>query len=763
MDESPSDSQEPSAQGTFAQTPLAHVLQHALDRQLTGTFELSGRSGPAGTFLVIEGKPAKARTMVDHYLVRVMESAGIMSPAQVHNWLPRLLMSEELHGRALVRQKVLTDAQLADGLKAQLLKQMQTIVELPADTIFKYYDGVDNLASWGGETPVRLDPGPIIWSSLRALPPWLHVHPALDRLSQVAIRLKRDADATRFGFDFGQRATIDLVRRRPWRVEELLAAAPIPPETAQLIVYCLLLTKQVDFVQAVEADDGSDDAVSPQPGSVADRSPRPTAVAEPVRDSLLVQEWEAGHGPVSVAKGAVEMRGPRAHDPRAESEPPSREPTPAPPPPASRSWVPSRDEAPGFGRPTPVVMEAVRDPGEEVIHTRPTPAAFAAPEAVDASSAPRSTARPPADPLPRAAFATPLPPRPPDVHTLLTPVPLAPPEDNPFATPVPPPPSLEAPSERTTAAPPPDLSEPGYDVSPPAAARTSPPPRDEGPEVYTRPTAQRMNAVSAEEVAAYIASQEKAAREKSVGPPPMKPSGELPRPPTPAMFGPAGRSSLFRPPTPPPFSPAPRPNAPSPPLRIPRPPTPAMFGPARTASVSRPAIVPPEPVARPTAPAAKPGAPFGQPAALVTKPAPPMAKPAAAVAKPVAPSKGKTPDQVILVPPVKPSGGNAEGAAARLALGASAKAMVDLTNKAASEERISSIAPLSSRKTLEFAVDKALIDATVGPPSSRDTVPTPADTKPAAPPPEPAGGLTLELDSPWDDGWGDDNAPSKGK
>ena len=152
----PSDMPEPTAQGTFASTPLPHVLIHALNERLTGTFELSGRNFPAGTFLVIDGHPAKARTMVDHYLVRVMQEVGIMTEGQVNNWLPRLLMSEELHGRALVRKKVLTPEQVDLGLRAQLVRQMQTIVELPPETVFRYYDEVDSLAGYGdSEIPAR--------------------------------------------------------------------------------------------------------------------------------------------------------------------------------------------------------------------------------------------------------------------------------------------------------------------------------------------------------------------------------------------------------------------------------------------------------------------------------------------------------------------------------------------------------------------------------------------------------------------------------
>jgi hypothetical protein len=796
--DSPSDNPEPSAQGTFASTPLAHVLQHARERSLSGTFELSGRTGPAGTFLVIDGFPAKARTMVDHYLLRVMEQVGLLTPAQVHNWLPRLLMSEELHGRALVRQKVITEEQLEEGLKAQLLRQMQTIVELPPDTIFKYYDQIDNLAGYGGDTEVRLNPAALIWTSLRFQPPWLHVHPALDRLSAVAIRLKEDAETAPFGFDFGQRALLDLVRRQPWRVDELLAASPIAAETAQLMVYCLLLTKQIDFVEleedvappARQAQPPPPPPPPPTPPPPPPPTPEPKAFERaltpqldppPARDSWLVQEWEASAAPRPPAE-AVQPP-PQSVEPEPISESPE-------------TWDPARGEDP---RATPDYDSATRRSlsaqATELVARlragpgRPTPVP---------GSVPSPTGPPPPGDVPTAAFKTPVPAPPESQRSFITPLPEAARDDGPFLAPrpvapapvaprkpdVPAPPPTKAPTlsegDRPTAAPPPDYSEPGYDL-PPRRAHEPARPIDPNADVYTHSTVQRMSAVTAEEVAAYIAAEEKAARTRSAGPPPMKTTApNLPRPPTPGMFGPVARGSLFKPPGAAPV-PTGRPNVPGT-GNLPRPPTPAMFG-ANKAS-PREAIVPPEPKKPP------PAHPTGQ---------------------------------VIVVPkPGSPTGATPEGSAARLALGASVKATVDLSNKEVSEERISATPPLSARKTMEIAVDKALLDATVGPASSRPTVegmmpaevaeveeapppkpplpPRPSGTTPAvprppgvrplpprpsttsmkavtakpgivAPPPPPApppptpaappqqptspGGLTLDLDAPWDDGWDD--------
>ena len=69
----------------------------------------------------------------------------------------------------------------------------------------------------------------------------------------------------------------------------------------------------------------------------------------------------------------------------------------------------------------------------------------------------------------------------------------------------------------------------------------------------------------------------------------------------------------------------------------------------------------------------------------------------------------------------------------------------------------------AGRKTLEIPIDRALLDATMspasvpgGPPSIKGPTPEP----PPTPLPSAPSELTLELDSPWDEGW--DSSPPPG-
>lgn len=263
------DAREPSAQGTLEKTPLPHLLVYAHDKQLTGTFELEGPAGQSATFLCVDGQPTKARTSESViYLGKALVDLGMLTPEQLDEALPGLLASTELHGQALLRAGLITQEQLELGLRAQLIRKMQWLVHLPAETVFKYYDAYDALRSYGGEGQSGIDPFPLVWSCIRSAPPWEHVHVGLTRIGGAGILLTAAAETDRFAFDKAERATIDRLREKPRRLHELTEEAGIAPRVVQLLAYCLLVTKQVDVIRESQLPPGGqEDTNEPPPSS----------------------------------------------------------------------------------------------------------------------------------------------------------------------------------------------------------------------------------------------------------------------------------------------------------------------------------------------------------------------------------------------------------------------------------------------------------------------------------------------------------------
>src|SRR5215203_5597442 len=92
----------PTAQGSFAKTPFPHLLIYALERGLTGTFELQlpGQAESVATILVMQGVPAKVRTRDEvHILGNVMVELGLVSPEAVQASHQRMQEAPRLQGQ----------------------------------------------------------------------------------------------------------------------------------------------------------------------------------------------------------------------------------------------------------------------------------------------------------------------------------------------------------------------------------------------------------------------------------------------------------------------------------------------------------------------------------------------------------------------------------------------------------------------------------------------------------------------------------------
>jgi curved DNA-binding protein CbpA len=382
MVDAPQELPEPSAQGTLAKTPLPHLLVYALERQLSGTIELVAPDGGGGTLLVIDGQPTKARTTrPTAYLGRVLLELGFLTDDQLNTSLITLAERKRLHGQILLEAGLINEEQLELGLRAQLVRKMQALVHLPPDTVFSYYDAFDALANYGGDGHVGIDPFPIVWAAIREEPPWEHVHAALTKLGTAGLALSATAETARFSFDKGERATVELLKGRAYRVHELTAVGTLQPRLAQLLVYCLLVTKQVELVRD-----------SLLPPTVAPQSPRtaPADGQEPPSSRRLRAMAAASQSQTNVARVQLtqremaKMRGvveeTSDHLPPDDRRTPPPQPSPVAPgvtlPRASASAPNLEAKADIFTKPTVRAMEAVQP------SARPAPpaAASAAPK-----------------------------------------------------------------------------------------------------------------------------------------------------------------------------------------------------------------------------------------------------------------------------------------------------------------------------------------------------------------------------------------------
>lgn len=264
---------EPTASGVLAKTPLAHLVVYCLDKRLRGTLVLrpAGDDDPqaADYVTLVDGLPAKIRVAdpIEH-LGRLLVELGLIDDATYNESLMKLA-SGGLHGQILQAAGKIDAGGLERALRVQLARKLgHLFTAREPSTSYAYYDGVDFLGRYGGPELFPIDPLPIIWAGIRARPSQAHLDAALERMADAPLRPKPGTDWARFDLSRGEREILERLRKAPTSPNELVRAGA-DPRTSRLLVYAMLLLKQIEPAARP----------TPPPGSI--RAPAPAATPAP--------------------------------------------------------------------------------------------------------------------------------------------------------------------------------------------------------------------------------------------------------------------------------------------------------------------------------------------------------------------------------------------------------------------------------------------------------------------------------------------------
>ncbi|HEV3189030.1 MAG TPA: DnaJ domain-containing protein, partial [Polyangiaceae bacterium] len=281
MGDTPSNRPAPAASGTLAKTPLIHLLLYALEKRLVGTVEFVLPDQRTASILFSNGEPAKARSSeAVAYLGRVLLELGYLTEDQLTQSLAELAVAKSrgaaLHGQLLLAGRVINKGALQTALREQLARKLRHIAGMPDETQYFYYDRFDGLRGWGPDASEGVDPVPMLWAMLRESPPWTHVEAALSRVASSSLRvISQDASLARLGITGPQRALVDRLRQRPTLAEQVTGAPSLSESDARLLMYLLLITKQVEVLRVAESPAAIPEAArAPAPRPVSERPER---------------------------------------------------------------------------------------------------------------------------------------------------------------------------------------------------------------------------------------------------------------------------------------------------------------------------------------------------------------------------------------------------------------------------------------------------------------------------------------------------------
>jgi hypothetical protein len=245
----------PSATGVLARTPLAHLYVYLSERRLTGTLLLRPADSAEASLFIREGHALRIHTTEPaHYLGRVLTDLGYINEHQLRISLDRLKAERKQHGQILLESGFISAAQLADGLRQQANRKLRAIFRLAPATTYAYHADVELVGAASTDSPIAIDLLPVTWRAINEYPNWDTVHATLQRIGAGKVQLARSADLPRCEF-LHDEASAALALKSPRSVDELAELGLLDERTCQLLVYFLLITKQVDVLGAAMSDE----------------------------------------------------------------------------------------------------------------------------------------------------------------------------------------------------------------------------------------------------------------------------------------------------------------------------------------------------------------------------------------------------------------------------------------------------------------------------------------------------------------------------
>ncbi|MFO0677346.1 MAG: tetratricopeptide repeat protein [Polyangiaceae bacterium] len=245
----------PSASGTLASRPMAHLLVYASERALTGTFVFKADDGgEVGAAYVERGLVSKIRTRGNvAFLGRVLYELGLVTEEALNASLVRLASERRLHGQILLEAGAVTPEGLAEALLDQVARKLHHLLALPPSTTFEFFEGTNVLATFGAPEGTLVDPMPAVWRGIKENPSQTHLATVLGHANLARIRIGRGARLDRFDFEPEELALAESIALTgPLSMKQLLATSKLEPRRVGLLVYLLVITKQGELVKAGE-------------------------------------------------------------------------------------------------------------------------------------------------------------------------------------------------------------------------------------------------------------------------------------------------------------------------------------------------------------------------------------------------------------------------------------------------------------------------------------------------------------------------------
>jgi curved DNA-binding protein CbpA len=270
----------PTATGTFGKNSVPSLLVSALDRRLEGTLVVE-HAGERSAIRFAAGSPIKVKLAEPaHLLGDVLVDLGHLTPDARDRGVTAAREQAHLTGFVLVSLGAASAERVQYALAVQVMRRLDYLATLPAETVYGYYQGHDFLAPYGGPRGAEeIDPLAAIWYVVRRRVSDAQVDASLARLAGRPLRLHRASRPARFAFDATEAAVVDVLRAKTFDLPGLLATGLVAEDLAKRLVYVLALTRHLDLGSATPPLGVK--VASPEPPALTADRPRPRTAPQP--------------------------------------------------------------------------------------------------------------------------------------------------------------------------------------------------------------------------------------------------------------------------------------------------------------------------------------------------------------------------------------------------------------------------------------------------------------------------------------------------
>jgi hypothetical protein len=339
-----------TARGTLASTPILHTLVYMFDHALSGSVLLREVDGTQHAIYFSEGAPAKVRTGRSTAMLGAeLVAANAIHPDAIPDAVDASRQLGTLFGEYLVAEGMLSREQLAYALQSQVVNKVASIVNLPPETDYAFYQDLNVLDTWAGGELTPCHPLNAILTSSREWYDRARIRATLGRIAKQPLSLHPQTDLSQLLLTPDESAVVDAIRTSRTTITTLYQQQIADEEAVSSLVYALAVTRCFAFTASRGAPMGARALLSTPPPALTPSMPE-IASAPPVAPSQ----------PVYAASPSAPMPSQAPLSPRAQPAPGQASQVPA----SQRSSAPRIGPMAVWRPPAPAAPEP--PPEEEV-------------------------------------------------------------------------------------------------------------------------------------------------------------------------------------------------------------------------------------------------------------------------------------------------------------------------------------------------------------------------------------------------------------